>query len=84
MVEGREIFVRASIGVADNYDDALDADELLCRADIAMYAAKARGRDRFEVFEPHMQAELVGASRVAQRSAPVRSRPRSSCSTTSR
>ena len=58
-VEGREIFVRASIGVADNHDDALDADELLCRADIAMYAAKARGRDRHEVFEPHMQAELA-------------------------
>jgi diguanylate cyclase (GGDEF)-like protein/PAS domain S-box-containing protein len=57
-VEGREIFVRASIGIADNHDDALDADELLCRADIAMYAAKARGRDRYEAFEPHMQAEL--------------------------
>jgi diguanylate cyclase (GGDEF)-like protein/PAS domain S-box-containing protein len=57
-VEGRQIFVRASIGVADNHDDALDADELLCRADIAMYAAKARGRDRFDIFEPHMQAEL--------------------------
>jgi diguanylate cyclase (GGDEF)-like protein/PAS domain S-box-containing protein len=58
-VEGREIFVRASIGVADNHEDALDADELLCRADIAMYAAKARGRDRHEVFERHMQAELA-------------------------
>ena len=41
MVNGREIFVRASIGIADNRADALDADELLCRADIAMYAAKA-------------------------------------------
>jgi diguanylate cyclase (GGDEF)-like protein/PAS domain S-box-containing protein len=58
VVEGRQIFVRASIGLADNYDDALDADELLCRADIAMYAAKARGRDRFDIFEPHMQTEL--------------------------
>jgi len=58
-VEGREIFVRSSIGVADNHADALDADELLCRADIAMYAAKARGRDRYEVFEPQMQAELA-------------------------
>jgi diguanylate cyclase (GGDEF)-like protein len=59
MVGGREIFVRASIGIADNRADALDADELLCRADIAMYAAKGRGRDRFEIFEPEMQAELA-------------------------
>ncbi|HTD50667.1 MAG TPA: diguanylate cyclase, partial [Acidimicrobiia bacterium] len=58
-VDGREIFVRASIGVADNHNEALDADELVCRADIAMYAAKARGRDRHEMFEPHMQAELA-------------------------
>ena len=58
MVEGRELFVRISIGIADNQGDALDADELLCRADIAMYAAKARGRDRYELFEPHMQSEL--------------------------
>ena len=59
VVEGRELFVRVSIGIADNSADALDADELLCRADIAMYAAKARGRDRFEPFEVHMQSELA-------------------------
>jgi len=59
VVERRELFVRISIGIADNHADALDADELLCRADIAMYAAKARGRDRHEVFEPRMQAELA-------------------------
>ena len=59
VVNGREIFIRASVGIADNGDDALDADELLCRADIAMYAAKSRGRDRMEVFETEMQTELT-------------------------
>jgi diguanylate cyclase (GGDEF)-like protein len=58
-INGREIFVRASIGIADNHLDALDADELLCRADIAMYAAKGRGRDRYEPFEASMQSELT-------------------------
>ena len=58
-IKGRDVFVRASIGIADNADDALDADELLCRADIAMYAAKGRGRDRFEIFQPSMQTELT-------------------------
>ena len=59
VINDREIFVRASIGIADNHADALDADELLCRADIAMYAAKARGRDRIEGFETAMQTELT-------------------------
>jgi len=59
VINGREIFVRASIGIADNHIDALDADELLCRADIAMYAAKGRGRDRIEAFEAAMQTELT-------------------------
>jgi diguanylate cyclase (GGDEF)-like protein len=59
VVNGREVFVPASIGIADNGSDALDADELLSRADIAMYAAKSRGRNRIEVFEPTMQSELT-------------------------
>jgi diguanylate cyclase (GGDEF)-like protein/PAS domain S-box-containing protein len=57
-VKGNDVFVRASIGVADTGDEPLDADELLCRADIAMYAAKNRGRDRYEVFHATMQTEL--------------------------
>jgi len=59
VVNDREVFVPASIGIADNGADVLDADELLCRADIAMYAAKSRGRNRIEVFEPTMQTELT-------------------------
>jgi diguanylate cyclase (GGDEF)-like protein len=58
-IKGRDVFVRASIGIADTDDDALDAEELLCRADIAMYAAKGRGRDRYEIFQASMQTELT-------------------------
>jgi diguanylate cyclase (GGDEF)-like protein/PAS domain S-box-containing protein len=58
MVKGREVFVRASIGLADTSQDLLDADELLRRADIAMYAAKSRGRDRYAAFEQSMQTEV--------------------------
>jgi len=59
VVDGREISVRGSIGIADNEVDACDADELLARADIAMYAAKFQGRDRVATFERSMQLELT-------------------------
>ena len=59
VIEGREVVARASIGVADSSADAPDGDELLCRADIAMYVAKSRGRDRLQSFEPAMQTELA-------------------------
>jgi diguanylate cyclase (GGDEF)-like protein/PAS domain S-box-containing protein len=64
LLNGREVFVRASMGLADNSEDVLDADELLCRADIAMYSAKARGRDRFTIFEQSMQTELTRRSEL--------------------
>ncbi len=58
-IDGRELHIRASIGIADNGADALDAEEILIRADIAMYAAKARGRDQFAIFEDAMQSEIT-------------------------
>jgi diguanylate cyclase (GGDEF)-like protein/PAS domain S-box-containing protein len=56
---GREIEIRASIGVTDSTSGSLEADTLLCEADIAMYAAKAGGTDRIALFEPQMQATLA-------------------------
>jgi diguanylate cyclase (GGDEF)-like protein/PAS domain S-box-containing protein len=56
---GREIEIRASIGVTDSTRGSLEADALLCEADIAMYAAKSGGTDRIALFEPQMQATLA-------------------------
>jgi diguanylate cyclase (GGDEF)-like protein/PAS domain S-box-containing protein len=53
-----EVLVRASIGIAIQSGDDTDADELLRRADIAMYAAKARGGDGHVIYE----AELYDAT----------------------
>jgi diguanylate cyclase (GGDEF)-like protein/PAS domain S-box-containing protein len=50
-----EIFVRASIGIALQEEGQLD-DELLRNADTAMYAAKAAGKGRHELFRPVMHA----------------------------
>jgi diguanylate cyclase (GGDEF)-like protein len=48
--EGREMQVSASVGACDASWGQLDEDELMRSADAALYRAKERGRDRFEVF----------------------------------
>jgi len=50
----RELFVRASVGVALVAGRGTSAEELLRDADAAMYIAKGRGKNRIVVFEPGM------------------------------
>ncbi len=55
----RQIAVRVSIGIAVQASDGADADELLRRADIAMYAAKAGGGNRHVTYEPQLYNATV-------------------------
>ncbi len=57
-VQGHEVVVGASIGVAvaDVHDDA---PGLLRNADMAMYRAKAQGKDRFFVYQTSLREENV-------------------------
>ncbi len=55
----REIHVRASIGIAFNRLGTEDSSELIQAADVAMYAAKARGKGRYEVYQPALQTAVV-------------------------
>jgi diguanylate cyclase (GGDEF)-like protein/PAS domain S-box-containing protein len=61
LVEGKEVFVRASAGLAlSGHNGAgTDAETLLQHADVAMYVAKARGKGTYAVFEQHMQAHVT-------------------------
>jgi EAL domain-containing protein (putative c-di-GMP-specific phosphodiesterase class I) len=54
----REIVVTASVGIARGVH-GLTADELLRDADVAMYQAKERGRDRTELFGKSMRARMM-------------------------
>lgn len=58
-VGGREVSLRASLGVALAGTGEISAGELLRRADVAMYRAKTRGKATFEVFEPSMQEAIT-------------------------
>lgn len=54
-LRGQRIFISASVGIALYPPDARDLDELLARADQAMYASKNGGRNRFSYFTPDLQ-----------------------------
>ena len=58
-IHGKDIFVRGSIGIAMCGGGENTADELLRNADVAMYMAKAEGKNRFELFNPSMHSAML-------------------------
>jgi len=54
LIDGRELFVTTSIGISLYPADGEDAETLLRHADLAMYGAKARGRDSFQLYTSSM------------------------------
>src|SRR5206468_8677795 len=50
LIAARRLRVTASIGVAHSADAQDPAEDMLRKADAAMYLAKQRGRNRVEVF----------------------------------
>jgi diguanylate cyclase (GGDEF)-like protein len=57
---GRDLVVSASIGICRFPDDGEDLDTLMRHADLAMYAAKEQGRNRWTTFHRWM-TEVVEA-----------------------
>ncbi|ONG59158.1 hypothetical protein BKE38_00350 [Pseudoroseomonas deserti] len=58
LIGSRSAVVGASVGVAVAPRDGDDPDQLMRRADLALYAAKQAGGGRFQMFEPDMQARV--------------------------
>ena len=63
-VDGHEIATSLSVGIALYPQDGADFSTLLKKADIAMYQAKAAGRDAYRLFGDHMHVEAVGRHRI--------------------
>jgi diguanylate cyclase len=57
-LQGREFHTTPSIGISLFLGHQASIDELLKRADVAMYQAKDAGRNAIRFFDPAMQAEL--------------------------
>jgi diguanylate cyclase (GGDEF)-like protein/PAS domain S-box-containing protein len=57
-LEGHDLRVTSSLGVATYPNDGRDADTLLANADAAMYRAKEVGRDNFQFYTPEMNVKV--------------------------
>jgi predicted signal transduction protein with EAL and GGDEF domain len=65
-IRGKRVFVGASVGVAIAPTDGVDAQDLLKKADIALYRAKRDGRGTYAFFDPEMTAALLARREVEQ------------------
>jgi diguanylate cyclase (GGDEF)-like protein/PAS domain S-box-containing protein len=55
--DGEEITTSASLGITTHPSDGSDADVLIKNADVAMYQAKAAGRNGYRLYAPDMNAQ---------------------------
>ena len=65
-LDGHRLQVGVSIGVTLCPNDGTDADQLLRKADLAMYDAKAQGRNTYRFFTESLRTELLERSAMLQ------------------
>jgi diguanylate cyclase (GGDEF)-like protein len=53
------IIIDTSIGIAISPSDGTDSDQLIKKADMALYGAKGGGRGTYRFFEPEMDARMT-------------------------
>jgi diguanylate cyclase (GGDEF)-like protein/PAS domain S-box-containing protein len=56
-IDGHKLSIGTSIGIALAPEDGSSADELMKKADMALYRAKAEGRNNYSFFDPVMTAQ---------------------------
>ena len=59
-LEGHDLRVTSSVGIANYPDDGIGVDTLLANADAAMYRAKEVGRDNIQFYTPEMNTKVHG------------------------
>ncbi|KQN43462.1 diguanylate phosphodiesterase [Pseudomonas sp. Leaf48] len=59
VLEGREFFVTASVGIALSPQDGNELSQLMKNADTAMYHAKERGKNNFQFYQADMNASAL-------------------------
>ena len=65
-IDGHDVTVGASVGIAVGKPGGITSDDFLKSADLAMYSAKADGRGTYRLFDPEMDA-IAQARRKLER-----------------
>ncbi len=65
IIEGHDCRIGASIGIATRNDADESPEQLLVNADIALYEAKRRGRNRVEAFNDELRLRTVEVKRLS-------------------
>jgi diguanylate cyclase (GGDEF)-like protein len=63
-VNGHQVIIGTSIGIAMAPADGSEPDQLLRNADMALYRAKANGRGNYHFFQPEMDAQMQERRRL--------------------
>jgi diguanylate cyclase (GGDEF)-like protein len=58
-IDGRELYISASIGISVYPDDGMDPETLIKFADVAMYRVKESGRHGFQFFDAGMKTRVI-------------------------
>ncbi|MBW4691182.1 MAG: EAL domain-containing protein [Lyngbya sp. HA4199-MV5] len=58
-LESREVFITVSIGVAIGHGEYSQPEHILRDADMAMYRAKASGKEPYQIFDPTLHQDAL-------------------------
>src|SRR5262249_52180899 len=58
MIDGQQVVIGTSVGIAVGPSDGLTPDQLIRNSDLALYRAKADGRGTYRFFGPEMDAQM--------------------------
>jgi len=59
LIDGKTVFVGTSVGISLAPDDGIQTEDLLKKADLALYKSKEKGRNVYSLFDPQMMVETT-------------------------
>jgi len=80
-IDGHQVVIGTSIGIAMGPTDGATPDELIRNADLALYRAKGEGRGTFSFFEPEMDGLMQARRAMETDLRKAQAGANSSCST---